>query len=114
MTWRSQKQSIVGRSNIEAEFRVVAQQICELLWLKPVLEELKFSSGGLMKLYCDNKAAITHNPMHHNHIKHVEVDMHFIKEKIEKEIVSMSYVPTSEQVADLLTKVLEDQHSKNR
>lgn len=62
----------------------MAQGICKLLWLKLVLEELKVANGGLMKLYCDNKAAITHNPMHHNHIKHVEVDMHFIKEMIEK------------------------------
>ena len=61
-----------------------------------------------MKLYCDNKAAISisHNPVHHDRTKHVEVDRHFIKEKIEEWTIYMVYVPTSEQTADLLTKPL--------
>ena len=86
----------------------MAQGICKLLWLKLVLEELKVANGGLMKLYCDNKAAtsIYHIPVHHNRAKHVEVGRHFIKEKIEKGIVCMLYVPTSKQTIDLQTKGL--------
>lgn len=61
-----------------------------------------------MKLYCDNKAAISiaHNPVLHDRTKHVEVDKHFIKEKIEDGLVCMVYVPTADQVANLLTKGL--------
>lgn len=61
-----------------------------------------------MKLYNDNKAAISiaHNPVFHQHTKHVEVDKHFIKEKVEGGAVCMTYVPTKDQVADLLTKSL--------
>ena len=61
-----------------------------------------------MKLFCDNKAtlSIAHNPVHHNRTKHVEVDWHFIKEKIEANIINMSYIPTKEQVADIFTKGL--------
>lgn len=68
MTWRSKKQSVVVRSSVEAEFRAVAQGICELLWLKMLLEEIKVASEGPMKLFCDNKAAIniSHNPVHHD------------------------------------------------
>lgn len=51
--------------------------------------------------------------MHHDHTKHVEVDRHFIKEKIEKGIICMSYVPTSEQASDLLTKGLGRPAFKN-
>ena len=61
-----------------------------------------------LKIYCDNKAAISisHNPVHHDRTKHVEVDRHFIKEKIESDILCISYVPTGHQVADVLTKAL--------
>ncbi|KAH9753027.1 protein kinase domain-containing protein [Citrus sinensis] len=75
VTWRSKKQSVVARSSAEAEFRAVAYGICELLWLKKLLEELKIIIDVPMKLYCDNKAAINiaHNPIHHDRTKHVEV-----------------------------------------
>ena len=108
VTWRCKKQSVVARSSAEAEFRAVAQGICELLWLKLLLGELKIADIQPMKLYYDNKAAIdiSHNPVHHDRTKHVEVDRHFIKEKIEEGVISMTYVPTSQQTADLLTKGL--------
>lgn len=61
-----------------------------------------------MKLYSDNKAAINiaHNPVHHDRTKHVEVDRHFIKEKIEDGSICIPYVPSAEQTADILTKGL--------
>ena len=61
-----------------------------------------------MKVFCDNKAAIaiTHNPVLHDRKKHVEVDKHFIKEKLEEGLICMPYIPTKEQVADILTKGL--------
>lgn len=42
-----------------------------------------------MKIYCDNKVAIniSHNPVHHNRTKHVKIDKHFIKEKIEEGVI---------------------------
>ena len=58
VTWRSKKQNVVARSSAEAEFRAMAQGICELLWLKIILEDLKIKWEGPMKLYGDNKSAI--------------------------------------------------------
>ena len=61
-----------------------------------------------MPLYCDNKAAIeiAHNPVQHDRTKHVEVDRHFIKEKLDSHIILFPFVPTEEQLADILTKAL--------
>lgn len=58
-----------------------------------------------MKLYCDNKSArnIADNPVQHDRTKHVEVDRYFIKEKLEKKIVSIPFVNSEEQLADVLT-----------
>lgn len=60
---------------------VMAQEVCELLQLKSLLEDLKIKWDNPWRLYCDNKLAIniTHNPVQHDRTKHVEVDRHFIK-----------------------------------
>ena len=59
---------MVARSSAQAEFRVMAAGVCELLWVKILLEYLKVQRSKPMKHYCDNKSAISiaHNPMQHN------------------------------------------------
>ena len=108
MTWRSKKQNVVARSSAEAEFRAMALGVCELLWLKIILEDLKIKWEGPMKLYCDNKSAINiaHNPVQHDRTKHVEVDRHFIKEKLDSGLICTPFVSTDGQLADILTKGL--------
>ena len=94
VTWRSKKQTIVARSTAEAGLRSVAHGICEVLWLKILLEELEVMVKLPLRIYCDNNVAIniSHNPVHHDRTKHVEIDKHFIKEKIEDGTICMTYV----------------------
>ena len=96
ITWKSKEQNVVARSSVEAEFRSITHGICESLWIKRVLEELKITIHPPAMMYCDYKAAISisHNPVHHDRTKHVEVDQHFIKEKIEQGEICMTYVPS--------------------
>ena len=102
VTWRSK------RSSAESEFRVFAQGLCELLWLKIFLNDLRIKWDGPIKLYCDNKSTINiaHDPIQLDRTKHIESDKHFIKEKFEEGVVCMSYVPSEHQLADILTKRL--------
>ncbi|EXC25624.1 ABC transporter C family member 2 [Morus notabilis] len=74
----------------------------KLIYLSHTRPDIAFA------LYCDNKAAVSiaHNPVHHDRMKHVEVDRHFIKEKIDNVSFCMTYIPTKEQTADILTKSL--------
>jgi len=90
----------------------MAHGICEIIWIKRLLEELKVQSEFPAQLYCDNKATISiaHNPVHHDRTKHVEVDRHFIKEKLETGVINIVYVPTGQQAADILTKGLPRQN----
>ena len=81
VNWKSKKQSVISRSGAEAKFRAMTQGICELLWLKMILENLKIKSDEPMKFYCDNKSTISivHNPVEHDRTKYIEVDRHSSK-----------------------------------
>ncbi|XP_024029322.1 uncharacterized protein LOC112093936 [Morus notabilis] len=59
VTWQSKKQNVVARSSAMAEFRAVALGICEGIWIKRILEELKIPHLLPIKVYCDHKAAIS-------------------------------------------------------
>ena len=76
------------------------------MWIKRLLEELKFSIDSPMRIFCDNQVAISiaKNPVHHDMTKHVEIDHHFTKEKIDEGIITLGYMPTALQTADILTK----------
>ncbi|PRQ42417.1 putative RNA-directed DNA polymerase [Rosa chinensis] len=108
VTWRSKKQKVVARSSAEAEYRGMAHGVCELLWLRNLLRDLGVKPKSAMQLFCDNKAAIdiSHNPIQHDRTKHVEVDRHFIKEKLDAKLISFPFVPAEEQLADILTKAV--------
>jgi 5,10-methylenetetrahydrofolate reductase len=66
--------------------------------MKIILEDLRIKWDESMKLYCDNKfaIAIAHNPVQHNRTKHMEVDIYFIKEKLEIGLICTLYAPTGE------------------
>lgn len=76
VTWRSKKQLVVACSSAEAEYRAIALGVCEALWIKRILKELKMPSEPTVGMFCDNQAAfsIAHNPIHHDRTKHVEID----------------------------------------
>ena len=78
----------------------MATGLCELLWVKIILKDLKVQWGKPMKLYYDNKSTIiiAHNPVQHDRTKHIEMDMHFIKEKLDSGL--------GHQLADVITKGL--------
>ena len=69
---------------------------------------MNFPQKGACNVYCDNKAAISisGNPVQHDRTKHVEIDGHFIKEKLDKKIVCLPFVRSKDQLADVLTKAV--------
>ena len=81
--------------------------ICEALWLRLLLMDLGYLPRQPIRLYCDNKAAcdIAHNPVQHDHTKHLEVDIFFIKEKLNEKIVELTKIRSGDQLVDILTKV---------
>ena len=80
--------------------------ICEALWIRLLLIDLGYLPRQLIRLYCDNKAACAHNPVQHDHTKHVDVYKFFIKEKLDEKIVELPKVQSEDQLTDILTKVV--------
>ena len=95
VTWRSKKQNVVARSSAEAKFQAMAQGVCKLLWMKIIPDDLRVKHEAPMKMFCDNKSAINiaHNPVQHDKAKHIEIDQHFIKEKLDSGLIAMTHVP---------------------
>ena len=108
VTWRSKKQKVVALSSAKAEFRGIAKGITEILWIQKLMNELGFPQKTACKLFCDNKAAIkiSENPVQHDRTKHVEIDRHFIKDRLEDKTIKLPFVRSKDQLADILTKAV--------
>ncbi len=70
----------------ESEYRAMAQSVCEVMWILQLLDETGFKTSLLAKLWCDNQAAlhIVSNLVFHERTKHIEIDYHFVREKIQQ------------------------------
>ena len=79
-----------------------------MLWVHSFLHELGFLVHGAMIMYCDNKPAIflAKNPTFHERIKHIEIDCLDIHYRVLDGFITTSYVGSSHQLADILTKGL--------
>ncbi|MBW0504460.1 hypothetical protein O181_044175 [Austropuccinia psidii MF-1] len=107
--WETRKQPSVSISTAEAEYKLLCNLTSELLWFKKWCEEARVAkSESPICIYKDNQACIkTSNGdcnLNNKRLKHVEIQLHFIKEVINNKVVSLYYIPSAQMLADFLTK----------
>jgi hypothetical protein len=108
VSWSSKHQNVVSRSSAEAVYRAVANGVAEACWLRQLLVELHNPLSRATLVYCDNVSAVylSTNPVQHQRIKNVEIDLHFIRERVAVGDVRVLHVPTASQFTDIFTKGL--------
>ena len=108
LTWASKKQPTVSRSSTEAKYRALAVGAAELAWIRMLLRDLGIFVSYAPVLWSDNTSAISlaSNPVFHARTKHIEIDYHFVREKVVRGDLSVQFISTDDQLADLLTKAL--------
>lgn len=108
VAWSSKRQSTLARSSTEAEFRAVASATTEIQWLSNLLRELGYNLSSAPTIYCDNLSATTYsaNPVFHSRMKHLALDFHFVRERVQAGLLRVTHVSGDDQLADVLTKPL--------
>jgi len=108
VSWSSKRQNTISRSSAEAEYHAVANGVAEATWLRQLLLELHAPLRRATLVYCDNISAVymTSNPVQHQRTKHIEIDLHFVRERVAIGDLRVLHVPTSSQYADIFTKGL--------
>jgi hypothetical protein len=114
VSWSSKRQSAVALSSCEAEYYAISAAVAEIKWIRQFLREVlqhdlllqdsQLVTTGLV----DNQSAmaISKNDVHHNRTKHIDIRHHFIRDAIAAGTISFQYIPSPDQLADILTKGL--------
>ncbi|KIW90700.1 uncharacterized protein Z519_08483 [Cladophialophora bantiana CBS 173.52] len=111
ISWKSKRQTITTTSTCEAEYVALDNAAKEAIYLKNFINDLKVEGLSVfekVRIHIDNDSAnaVANNPGNSNRLKHLEVSYHFVREKIQQGEIELVRVPSSENIADMLTKPL--------
>ncbi|GKD16477.1 ribonuclease H-like domain-containing protein, partial [Tanacetum coccineum] len=96
LTWSSKRQDTLSRSSAEAKYHGVANVVAETSWIRNLLRELHTPLSTATLVYCDNVSAVymSANPVQHQRTKHIDIDIHFVRDKVAAGHVRVLRVPS--------------------
>lgn len=108
VSWTSKNQGVVSHSTTEAECMSLANMVSEVTWFNSLLDEIGVKLPGPPVVWCDNSSTVSWaaNPVLHARVKHVELDIHFVRDKVLSGALQVNHVPGKDQVADIFTRPL--------
>jgi hypothetical protein len=108
VSWRSKLHSCICLSTAEAEYVGATEAVKETMWLRHLLDDIGLTQHGATVVHEDNAACIkmASNKVVSGRNKHMEIKMHFVRERLEAGDIQLQYISTTEQRADALTKIL--------
>ena len=108
ISWLSKKQPTVATSSCEAEYRAAFTATVECVWLRRLMADLDVGQDSPTTIFTDSQSAlaVARNPVFHARTKHIEVHYHYVRERLSAGEISLVYVPTQDNLADLFTKAL--------
>jgi hypothetical protein len=108
ISWSAKKQLTAALSSTESEYKALSHASVDLLWISYLLRDIGFPAPLPCNLFSDNMGAtqLAHNPVFHARTKHVELSYHFVRELVSKGFLQVSFVRSSNQLADIFTKGL--------
>jgi hypothetical protein len=108
ISWSSKRQNIISRSSTEDEYHVMANGVAEACWLWQLLQELHALLSKSTLVYCNNVSTVylSTKPVQHQRTKHVEIDLHFVWERVAIGDVCILHIPMTSQFVDIFTKGL--------
>ena len=116
ISWSSKRQSTVALSTTEAEYYALSQAVKEATWLRKLFTDLGLYTTTTkipisidpVKINADSTEAIktAENPIESEQTKHFDIHYHFVRQKISDGRIQLNYIPTNENIADGLTKLL--------
>ena len=113
ISWSSKKQRAIARSSTKAEYRALAMATTESMWLLSLFQEMKFTLPQPPLLLCENLGGtqLSFNPVQHSRMKHIQINIHFVRDLVEIFFFNVRHVHTNDQLANLLTKPLSRQRA---
>jgi len=115
-SWATKKQHFTAMSTVEAEYIAAASCCAQLLWIWQQLKNFSFDMGCI-PIFCDKTSAINiaKNPCQRKRTKHIDIRHHFLRDNVEKGLISMNFCATNKQIANIFTKALSrEQFERNR
>jgi hypothetical protein len=113
ISWFSKKQELTAMSTMEAEYIACSSTTKDIKWCQKWIKEI-FGATTPAIINCDNTSAIsyTKNDTNHSRTRHIDIRFHFVKEYVETGDLIVKYIPTDDQLADILTKNLPTEKFK--
>jgi hypothetical protein len=108
ISWSSKDQNIISRSSAEVDYRVVVNGVAKACWLRQLLQELHAPLMKSTLVYYNNVSTVyvSTNPIQHQRMKHVKINLHFLREHVAISDVRILHVPTTSQFTGILMKGL--------